>query len=475
MKIKALLCATMMLATCIAIPSVASAETTYTTPQDLIIDAFEVAVTGVESSTYNDALTYVQSLITTNGDQVLYDNTVIGYWYDTDSDAVYTDDTCTSTVLSNNGADIWEFEPEILSEMLTDFNSKLIENIVPATEDWSKIIGKYDVTLGNTTIPADQWISIEPSTEDIVEINPLSIGYKNASTNIYTGGYVVKDGNLYIQPYLIQLWLEPSNYYQYSIISTTTATADNSIPGNEAVISPKYNTLWFGIKLHNYEIAIPYIALTDTLIQSVSDDVTLISGGLSHGLNIENPADKMTGSAKDGETGIFYITGSQLNAMNQSDVMTELTNFFISQSSSKQQIGNTVLKKRLSKFASLTDGDTIEVTPTTWTIRGIGGEATDFDTYLASQDILIPGEETSIPAVADIEALAFKVILPTSLPIYVDELNRVSVADSATIENASGAAVSLKSIDIAAKPDTGWTLLTTGTPSKTRDAKRPSC
>ena len=139
--------------------------------------------------------------------------------------------------------------------------------------------------------------------------------------------------------------------------------------------------------------------------------------------------------------------------------------------SSKQQIGNTLLKRRLSKFSSLVEGDTIEVTPTAWTVYGLGGEESDFDTFLADQNMINPGDTADISAVADVEALGFSVILPTTLPIYVDKLNQVSVATNATVENKSGAAVELQTIEIQAKPDTGWILITDGEPSKKRDAQ----
>lgn len=139
--------------------------------------------------------------------------------------------------------------------------------------------------------------------------------------------------------------------------------------------------------------------------------------------------------------------------------------------SSKQQTGNTLLKRRLSKFSSLVEGDTIEVTPTAWTIYGLGGEESDFDTFLADQNMINPGDTADISAVADVESLGFSVILPTTLPIYVDKLNQVSVATNATVENKSGAAVELQTIEIQAKPNTGWTLITDGEPSKKRDSQ----
>ena len=159
MKIKPLLCAAVMAVSCAVLPSTAQAETTYASPSELITDAIEVALSGVESSTYDTAIANIQSLITVNGNDVSYDGSIIGYWDSATSDVLYKDSSMTEKVLYNDGESIWRFDPTILAEILEDVNNNLIETIVPTTTDWSKIIGKYDVTLGNVTIPANQWIT----------------------------------------------------------------------------------------------------------------------------------------------------------------------------------------------------------------------------------------------------------------------------------------------------------------------------
>lgn len=482
MKVKNILIAGVVAITSISLPTLANAETSYATPQELLIEALEVAVSGVESTTYDEALDYVESLITVNGSEVSYDGDIIGYWNSTNSDTLFADSAFTDEVLFNGGTNIWEFDPDILSPMLTDFNSKLVETIIPTTEDWSKIIGKYDVTLGDVTIPADQWVEVNPAdtltTANAIDLSNLTgidattAGDRYGGNTLYIGSYVVKDGHLYIQPGLIHVWLETaSTYWIYNTITTTQASADSRFGGGTAIRDSTCNSIKAGVKLHNNSIALTGVLMSNTLGTTVSNVITFPTGGVGHGVDISNPTTTMTGSAVDGTVGIFYIKGSQLGHTDDATTINTLNNFFTSQSSSKQQIGNTTLKQRLSKFSSLVEGDTIEVTPTAWTIKGLGGEESDFDTYLGSQDVMTPGEETSIPATADIEALAFKVVLPTSLPIYVNELNQVSVATNATIKNESGAAVIVNSVDIEAKPDSGWTLLTSGTPSKARDAK----
>lgn len=75
-----------------------------------------------------------------------------------------------------------------------------------------------------------------------------------------------------------------------------------------------------------------------------------------------------------------------------------------------------------------------------------------------------------VPAIANIDGIAFKVVVPTQFPIDVDSAGVVYVANNASIENLSPAAIAVKGIDVEAKPASGWILVDT-TPSKIRDAK----
>ena len=486
MKIKNILMAGVVAITSISLPTLANAETSYATPQELLIEALEVAVSGVESTTYDEALDYVESLITVSGSAVSYDGDVIGYWDSTNSDTLFADSAFTNEVLSNGGTDIWEFNPDILSPMLTDFNNKLVETIVPTTEDWSKIIGKYDITLGDTTIPADQWIISDNYTYNYNFTKETGI-HNYRGTNEHTDhacpamfGWAVVDGELYLTSIIIELcgWISHLSNDD-SLVRTHVVGAAQSY-GTDIVDAAPGTYHWINLAIDASE------SITDMpLGYTLYKDMTL-TGGLSYITNasehcslrnIKDVTDVSTIVLRDVDSyGLAYFMMPIHNYTfnnSSSDPLIDIHDAFWEKApqSSKQQIGNTLLKQRLNKFSSLVEGDTIEVTPTTWTIKGLGGEESDFDTYLGSQDIMAPGEETSIPATADIEALAFKVVLPTSLPIYVNELNQVSVATNATVKNESGAAVIVNSVNIEAKPDTGWTLLTSGTPSKARDAK----
>ena len=490
MRIKNILMAGVVAITSISLPTLANAETSYATPQELLIEALEVAVSGVESTTYDEALDYVESLITVNGYEVSYDGDVIGYWDSANSNTLFADSVFTYEVLSNGGTNIWEFAPDILSPMLTDFNNKLVETIVPTTEDWSKIIGKYDVTLGSTTIPASQWVVTgysgnsympiqvdkEISITQLSAIDKESINKTQNKPNIYVGAYRIdSSGKLWLTDSLLRVWSYDGyvNGYATTLTGATSlswytesGTAASTAYGGSNAIGCDY----IKVGLRGAASAMGYsdtVAVSPYLyFTNITNDDYLYATSTGFFYNAQDPTVRSQADLTAADTvGVYYFTGDETSGN------TLLQSFFTSQSSSKKQIGNTTLKQRLSKFSSLVEGDTVEVTPTTWTIRGLGGEESDFDTYLGSQDIMAPGEETSIPATADIEALAFKVVLPTSLPIYVNELNQVSVATNATIKNESGAAVIINSVSIEAKQDSGWTLLTSGTPSKARDAK----
>ena len=491
MKIKNILMAGVVALTSISLPTLVNAETTYATPQELLIEALEVAVSGVESTTYDEALDYVESLITVNGSEVSYDGDVIGYWDSTNSDTLFADSAFTDEVLSNGGTNIWEFDPDILSPMLTDFNNKLVETIVPTTEDWSKIIGKYDITLGSVTIPANQWVYLDSSVDPFLN----KVTYNLTSTTGLRSNQLgdTPATGLVVKPFLVDengdLYLGAGSLimYRYStawvkgsgvVLGETTVTDaqdfSNTNPSDTTTSNVNSNTyLHLGLQCWDGKPsrALASIIMTDATMSS-GTHFRIRYDSDNNGLFFKagDAATSFTGDISTVKTGVLYLNNPG-TAFSYDNAFITNEAMFATQSSSKQQIGNTLLKQRLSKFSSLVEGDTIEVTPTSWTIKGLGGEESDFDTYLGSQDIMAPGEETSIPATADIEALAFKVVLPTSLPIYVNELNQVSVATNATIKNESGAAVIINSVNIEAKPDSGWTLLTSGTPSKARDAK----
>ena len=484
MKIKSLLCAAMMATTCIAIPINVYAETTYATPNDLITEAIEIALTGVESTTYDNAIANMQSLITVSGDEVFYDGTSIGYWYSNTSDTIYADDTKTDTILSNKGVDIWEFEPTVLENIITDINNDLIETLVPTTEDWSKIIGKYDITLGDITIPADQWfehtkgigfdggITVAENLSDKIGLTGHDLGELYNDDCLYISIYGTKDGKLYIYDTLYALGNNNGSWMMsYDSIASGAAlgTATRSTPINNCpIIHGAMHTATGFMPLRSN------IRVTDVTKTTVASDEMVFTNGANINLYDVYDASVTYNQAVTtlDDVGWFWFTGDQISntTIDSTTLHAEHLDWFtIDPQSSKQQIGNTILKKRLSKFSALTAGDTIEVTPTAWTVYGFNGSIDDFDNYLGDQSLMNPGDTADIAAVADIEPLAFKVVTPTSLPIYVDSEGITSVASNATIENKSNASVIMTDVNIEAKADTGWTLVNVN-PSNKRDA-----
>ena len=486
MKLKALLCAGLMLATSIVIPSEVYAETTYASASELITDAIEVAVTGVTSTTYDTAISNMQGKITMSGDMVSYDGTPIGYWYSDDSDTIWSDSGRTSTVLTPTDDGVWEFKPTVLQDILTDFNNDLIENIVPTTEDWSKIIGKYDVTFGDITIPANQWVPIDNTvtyfdltkTTGVYGKQDLVVGSKDRS--IIVMSYAIKDGKLYLSDTMYSFSgidsYSPCIYHKY-------ANASNFYHGDS-----QYNYLVYGFG-DSYG-STPYITIHLTGVgnairpmptyynnatMSQGKEMTTIAGYQKPSndlmLNVNNVSDLLSEPGMNCELkGLIWFETTPIIQDSTSNTTYQSHNkMFDSVQSSKKQIGNTLLRQRLSKFSALTTDDTVAVSSTGWAVIGLGGEEKNFDTYLGTQGILNAGDTADIAAVADAEALAFYVVAPTSLPVYMDSKGEISVATNASIENKSAASVTLTSVQIEPKDDSGWTMVQT-TPSRKRDA-----
>ena len=485
MKLKALLCAGLMLATSIIIPSEVYAETTYASASELITDAIEVAVTGVTSTTYDTAISNMQGKITMSGDMVSYDGTPIGYWYSDNSDTIWSDSGRTSTVLTPTDDGVWEFKPAVLQDILTDFNNDLIENVVPATEDWSKIIGKYDITLGNVTIPADDWHPLDINNDDsyyylskdigftftdeswrhqgIITVTPYIIddegqlfvsgdmylfSYETTAVPAYIHSYGSSDEKTNLGSYLSGYATYAGADYPYLAIQLEAPSGDNEI------------VLWPGFSSNS--------TLSDLRFAYRVDNGT--NGSILYNINDETQV--FDGDFSTCEGGVFTTVYKEGFAYNNGYTQAYITNYhnniFSNVSSSKKQIGNTLLKQRLSKFSALTADDTVEVSSIGWTVIGLGGEEQNFDTYFGTQGILNAGDTADIAAVADAEALAFYVVAPTSLPVYMDSKGVISVATNASIENKSAASVTLTSVKIEPKAESGWTMVQT-TPSRKRD------
>lgn len=180
---------------------------TYDSPTELLTAMVEQSLIDIASDTKNDAITTMRSKVSTNGDEVFYDGQSIGYWFSDDSAYLYKDAEKSSKNIGIN----WEVSPSLLSLVLTDVNEELVDTVVPTSSNWSKIIGKYDVTLGDVTIPASQWIPLEPDGDplknnkvvDISSLTGISVYQPNYYTKnehqIIIQAYAIdKNGKLYI-------------------------------------------------------------------------------------------------------------------------------------------------------------------------------------------------------------------------------------------------------------------------------------
>ena len=119
---------------------------------------------------------------------------------------------------------------------------------------------------------------------------------------------------------------------------------------------------------------------------------------------------------------------------------------------------------RSTKFYDLDVTDTVIINPNGWTVYGLN------DSHIGNQALDTAGSTADVPVYVDADAMSFRVIVPTSLPVYIDTEGVTYVADNAGIENQSNASVKLVDIDIQPTVDSGWTMVDTK-PSAIRDAK----
>ena len=443
------------------IPTLPSyAVTTYASPADLIEDVVEVALTGVTSPTKGDALTEMKGKITLTGDEVFYDGTSIGYWYSEDSSTIYTTEAQADTVVVSDGSNGWEVEPLIFEDILSDVNEDLIENVVPTTADWSKIIGKYDVTLGGLTIPADQWVSCTPQTSLVSSTFNFSSYSGISGTNMpaYVNLFayaITEDGKLYILNDSINLRasgtafaankfnLSGSGVKNFASSPTSTSAATITMRSYPIIYAEiVYNNGYHALNLH--------FKSTDG-----SDNGTILNnntfGSVASTFHLyPDSTQKMTteqlASVKD--IGIMYTSDVSSNVIT-------LSNVFGSASSSKKVVGNTTLTKRIAKLSNLTASDTIVFTASGWTVNGLE----DLDSYISTSILTEAGQSATMDGAVEIEELNFKVVVPSTLPMIADSEGNVQVASNASIDNKSNAKVKITGLEIKANSESGWTMV----------------
>lgn len=468
---------------------------TFSTPSDFITDVVNVSLTDIESTTKSTAIANMKSNITVSGDEVFYDGASIGYWYSEDSSTLYANSSKTDILIEASGSG-YNVDPTLLGTILTDVNADLIENYIPTTDDWSKIIGKYDVTLGDITIPADQWIEAEASADgtdplndgksvNISQLSGIDQSHKGSPAyndyNLYIFAWLVDDtGELYLQNQIIKMEriTGGSNYWygacdtmqaSPSSINTIYKVTDNTVStSSSSIFADKIPLIKAGAMQKGNGLYTRVYA-TDSTHSSVytfggSNNTTETNAEL---YKVDSPSDKNTCALENAKSyGIVYFTGAQAAQITSAATFnSEHDNMFTSNSCSKQVVGNKTLTKRILKLGALAADDVLNVSAAGWIVNG----TTNIDKYLASQYIVTAGDTASIDVTAEIEPLSFKVVVPTTLPIYVSTDGTVTTATNATVENQSNAAVKITDLEIIADAESGWTLVD-NTPSSERDA-----
>lgn len=461
-------------------------ENVFATATDFLTDVVNTSVSGITSSTMGNAISYVQSKFSTVDGVVSYNGTEIGYWDSYNSSTLYADATKSSIVIKPSASG-YEVDPSFLSTVLPDVNSQLVETYTPATSDWSKIIGKYDVTLGDVTIPAKQWVEVTPSTKPhsdnsnlvnisaITGVTGLNIGTAFSSNNIFTLAWIVdENGNLYLQNTMQQIFVPATAFSSnvYCIDSTTVSTRTVYDSGNwekSAYIDTAPN-IQVGLLTSNSSTAAAssHIYFTNTtnskLYQNGRYDQ---NSSVCRLYKIGDPSTKNTTAIVDSKkSGIVYLLGNQIDKTTTSETLSTFNEMFMYYSASKTVEGNAKLSKRISKLPGLSASDVLTISSTGWTING----TEDFDTFFTTQQVENAGDIVDISTVADIEPLQFNVVVPTTLPVYIDAAGIVSVASNAKVVNNSNASVKFTDIEIVAKDTSGWTLVDSN-PSPVRDAK----
>lgn len=460
-------------------PISASAETTYATVNDFIEDVMKIATSNITSTTKEEAIDNVVNNITITGDEVFYEGNSIGYWYSDDSDTLYSDLGKTSTLIDNNGTG-YIVDSALLSDFLTDINGELVEKYEPTSTDWSKIIGKYDVTLGNTTIPVDNWVDITDVTNsnyiNISRITGVTIK-KGSTTWIMAFSWLVdENGELYISSGIEGVGSTIDRYSKIGIIKHTSGSTYGDIASSFSILNSSQ-----GIYCDNgYHWITLDASTTASVIDptfSISKDATLNDKQTGRAddesfntfRNINDPSLVYTGTIDEAKScGIAYYTLNGLTAYDDSSelvFMNNHNNFWTTFEASQTVTGNTLLTKRLSKISNLNSTDTLTISSNGWEINGI-----DVDTFLGTQENTVAGGATDMGVNIEVETKNFKAVLPTTLPVFVNRDGTIVTATNAAIKNESNDDIIITDLEINARPGGDWTLVNT-TPSQEASAK----
>ena len=458
---------------------------------ELMSDIVGIALMDIQSSSKDTAVATALSKVSISDNTVSFDGIQIGYWFEGTPTTLYSDVDKT-TQLAHKTADGYELDSNLAYKLLSEVNSNIVENYVPTTSDWSKIIGKYDVTFGDFTLPADNWVPLSIKPDGIPDIYNND-DYSNYFTNIskvanwklsdssssYTHQFnhydnfcyipyiIGTDGHLYLQGSVMALgkyngsvgadyasMTQFDNYYWWYYYKGTTDQASASAC---PIIFAS-----FGV---NENIVSPYIYCTSNTRDKGTE--AIITKYDATFRDISDPSLTFTGGVSDiAQAGLVYKkellkdtcqNWSYGNSYMRNAVTSAVTKMWESQSCSKTVTGNTTLTRRLSKLSNLLATDTLEVKSTGWTINGTD----NIDTYVGSQTMIEAGDTAEISSLVDADALTFDVVVPTVLPVSIDDHGVVTVASNASIKNQSGLPVKITGVSIHDKPASGWTLVQT--------------
>lgn len=454
------------------IPISAAAETTYASANDFIKSVLKTATTNIGSTSKDTAIDNVVGNITTNGDEVLYEGNSIGYWYIDDSDCLYSDSSKTTAVIEN-GANGYTVDASLLSNFLEDVNEDIVEVYEPTSTNWSKIIGKYDVTLGDTVIPMSNWVDFSNKPDDyFINISRITgITAKGDSNNegriIWAFSWLVNEnGELYISTGIEGAGIYSGNNRmakQQHTFGSDTASYDYFRVNNDtdfALSSHSWITL-------DAKVGTTVIDPTFSFSKDASLADTKIGDSDIETFNtlrsINDPSIAYTGTIDNATNyGVVYFITTNDSLFN---FATMHNNFWTTFETTKTVNGNEILAKRISKISNLGDSDALVISTSGWTVNGIS-----IDNYIGTQFITDIDGAADMGVSVEVESKSFKVTLPTTLPVYISQDGTVTTATNAEILNESNAAISITDVDINAKSGSDWTHVDT-TPSTESGSK----